>query len=417
MKRKDSKGRVLKTGEYERSDGRYVFRFVDIKGKPKFIYSWRLVETDIQPKGKPRCESLREMEKVVLKDIGDGIVAHSKITLNTRWDEYIANKPELKQSTSTNYKYMYNKYIRNDIGNMPIKSVTYSICKKFLNKLISSGFKPNSVEIIYSILHPVFTIAIKDGLLRTNPMEGILADLKRSNDWEKNKRHALTKEQQIAFVDFVKDHPVFSHWYPIIICMLGTGCRIAEMLGLRWQDVFWQDNIISINHNLIYRLQDDGSVQFRITTTKTKTGKRDIPMFENVKQALKKEYSRQEKEGFCTQEVDGYSGFIWTNRLGNVLSPACFNRALARITNDYNSQETMLAKKEKRKPNLLPHFSAHHLRHTFCVRLCEEVTDLKLIQEIMGHSDISTTMNIYNESNIERKKKRFAELEKVSQVF
>lgn len=417
MKRKDSKGRILKTGEYERSDGRYVFRFVDIKGKPKFIYSWRLVETDIQPKDKPRSESLREMEKVVLKDISDGIVAHSKITLNTRWDEYIANKPELKQSTSTNYKYMYNKYIRDDIGDMPIKSVTYSICKKLLNKLISNGFKPNSVEIINTILHPVFTIAIKDGLLRTNPMEGIIADLKRSNGWEKNKRHALTKEQQIAFIDFVKDHPVFSRWHPIIICMLGTGCRIAEMLGLRWQDVFWQDNIISINHNLIYHLQDDGSVQFRVTTTKTKNGKRDIPMFENVKQALKKEYSRQEKEGFCTQEVDGYSGFIWTNRFGNLLSPACFNRALVRITNDYNSQETTLAKKEKRKPNLLPHFSAHHLRHTFCVRLCEEVTDLKLIQEIMGHSDISTTMNIYNESNIERKKKKFADLEKVSQVF
>ena len=140
-------------------------------------------------------------------------------------------------------------------------------------------------------------------------------------------------------------------------------------------------------------------------------------MFESVREALKQEYKKQTKEGFCTKEIEGYSGFIWMNRFGDTLSPPCFNRALERIRRDYNLMETEKAKKERRKPNLVEHFSAHHLRHTFCVRLCEEETDLKLIQEIMGHADISTTMDIYNESNIQRKKERFAALEKVSQVF
>ena len=77
----------------------------------------------------------------------------------------------------------------------------------------------------------------------------------------------------------------------------------------------------------------------------------------------------------------------------------------------------MVRLKEKRKPLLLPHFSAHHLRHTFCTRICEEETDLKLIQEIMGHADITTTMDVYNESSLARKKERFAHLEQVANVF
>ncbi len=68
----------------------------------------------------------------------------------------------------------------------------------------------------------------------------------------------------------------------------------------------------------------------------------------------------------------------------------------------YNSQETETAQKEHRNPELLPHFSVHTLRHTFCTRFCEHETNLKVIQEIMGHSDISTTMNICNEATKEK---------------
>ena len=70
-----------------------------------------------------------------------------------------------------------------------------------------------------------------------------------------------------------------------------------------------------------------------------------------------------------------------------------------------------LTKKEQREPELLPHFSVHNLRHTFCTRFCENETNLKIIQEIMGHADISTTMNIYNEATKEKKIESFANLE------
>ena len=417
-KRKDTKGRILRDGEIQKADGRYEYRYYDVNNCRRSIYSWRLTETDVAPEGKRDCQSLREMERQLIRDVQDGLLTQQKVTLNSRWDDYINNKPELKQSTRTNYRYMYDKYVRNEIGNMAMASIKFTTMKKFFNHLLHDiGFKPNSVEIVHTILHPVFTIAMRDGLIRINPTDGIMADLKRSNDWEKPKRHALTEEQQRAFMAFVETSKQYNHWNPLFACLLGTGCRVGEMLGLRWEDVLWKENVISINHNLIYRLQDSGKVEFHITTPKTRNGIRVIPMFQNVRRELQNEYMRQEKTGFCKDEVDGYTGFIWQNRFGTVLGPHLVNRAIARIVEDHNAMEMETAKSENRKPLIIPQFSVHQLRHTFCTRLCENETDLKLIQEIMGHADISTTMDVYNESNTERKKASFARLESLTDIF
>lgn len=417
-KRKDSKGRILRDGEIQKADGRYEFRYYDVNNCRRSIYSWRLTETDATPEGKRSCQSLREMERNLVRDVQDGLLTQQRLTLNHRWDDYIENKPELKQSTRTNYRYMYDKYVRNQIGSMNMASIKFTTMKKFFNHLIHEvGFKPNSVEIVHTILHPVFTIAVRDGLIRINPTDGIMADLRRSNDWEKPRRHGLTEPQQKAFMAFVEASKQYNHWYPLFACLLGTGCRIGEMLGLRWEDIIWEDNVISINHNLIYRLQDSGKVEFHITTPKTRNGIRVIPMFQSVRNAFQTEHERQKKAGFCQAVVDGYSGFIWQNRFGAVLSPHCVNRAIARIVSDYNEQEAESAKSEDREPLPIPRFSVHQLRHTFCTRLCENERDLKLIQEIMGHADISTTMDVYNESNTERKKASFARLESLTTIF
>ena len=105
------------------------------------------------------------------------------------------------------------------------------------------------------------------------------------------------------------------------------------------------------------------------------------------------------------------SGFIFCNRFGNVPNPQSVNRAIKRIIADYNAGEEVEAKKQHREAVLLPDFSAHHLRHTFCTRLCEKETNLKVIQEIMGHADISTTMDVYAEATQEKKKESMASLQ------
>ena len=109
--------------------------------------------------------------------------------------------------------------------------------------------------------------------------------------------------------------------------------------------------------------------------------------------------------------VEGYSGFIFLNRFGKVIKPHNINNALSRIIRDYNIEETQNAENEGREALLLPHFSVHNLRHTFCTRMCENESNLKVIQEIMGHADIGTTMNIYNEATRDKKKESFRAIE------
>lgn len=419
-KRRDNKGRILRQGELQRNDGKYEYRYEDLNGERRSVYSWKLVETDKIPNGKRKCVALRDMEKAIQRDLDDGIntFAANRMTLNRLFDEYIESKYELKPSTRTNYKYMYNKYVREDIGTRNISSIKFSHIKKFYIHLMRDiGFKPNSLENIHTVLHPVFTIAVRDGLIRTNPTDGVMADIKKSHDWEKPKRHALTVPQQEAFVGFIKSNYKYRHWLPAFTFMLGTGCRVGEVAGLRWQDCDFQKNIITIDHNLTYRPSEDGSgCTFRISTPKTKAGERIIPMFAAVRDALISERIRQMESGVNQSVVDGYSGFVFSNRFNEILNPHSINRAIERIVRDYNLAESEQAEKESRKPELLPHFSAHNLRHTFCTRLCETETNLKVIQEIMGHADITTTMDIYNEATQELKLQTFEKLEGVINI-
>ena len=419
-KRRDNKGRILRQGELQRNDGKYEYRYEDLNGERRSVYSWKLVETDKIPNGKRKCVALRDMEKAIQRDLDDGIntFAANRMTLNRLFDEYIESKYELKASTRTNYKYMYNKYVREDIGTRNISSIKFSHIKKFYIHLMRDvGFKPNSLENIHTVLHPVITIAVRDGLIRTNPTDGVMADIKKSHDWEKPKRHALTVPQQEAFVGFIKSNYKYRHWLPVFTFMLGTGCRVGEVAGLRWQDCDFQKNIITIDHNLTYRPSEDGSgCTFRISTPKTKAGERIIPMFAAVRDALISERIRQMESGVNQSVVDGYSGFVFSNRFNEILNPHSINRAIERIVRDYNLAESEQAEKESRKPELLPHFSAHNLRHTFCTRLCETETNLKVIQEIMGHADITTTMDIYNEATQELKLQTFEKLEGVINI-
>lgn len=399
-KRKDNKGRNLRIGEYQRTDGIYQFKYTDSTGKKRVIYSKNLAE-------------LRVKEEAVKQDLKDGIKTRAEVnlTVNDMFQKYIATKTELKASTLTNYKYMYKNYVQESFGLKKLADVKYSDVKSFYNSLIKEkNFKPNSMEIINTILHPVFTLAVRDGYIRTNPTDGVMREIKQSHNWEKPKRHALTIEQQSAFVEFVANSEIYNHWLPLFTAFLGTGCRVGELIGLRWQDCDFENNVISINHNLIYRQTESGKCEMSITTPKTSAGIRTIPMLPEVRKAFMTERKKQMAQGGNSTVVDGYSGFIFLNRESYVHNPMTINRAIVRIYKAYNLEETELAKKEKREPVLIPHFSVHNLRHTFCTRFCENETNIKVIQEIMGHSDIGTTMNIYAEATESKKQESFKNL-------
>ena len=387
MSRKDNKGRVLFKGETQRKDGRYAYSYTDQLGKRHSIYDKDLVK-------------LRLKEKEIHRRMDDGLdpAKADRITVNQMFDRYISLKYDIKPSTRENYIYMYEKYIRETFGKKKLSKVRYSDVKAFYYSLINErGFKPASMEIAHTLLHPTFNMAVRDGYLNRNPTDGVMGEIKKSHQWEHKKRHALTIEQQSAVSTFLDTHEDYRGWRPIITVLLGTGMRIGECLGLRWEDIDFKTNEIDVNHNLIYRKNLDGKCENHVNSPKTESGKRRIPILEGVKDALLEELELQRCIGFCKDEIDGYSGFIFSTCENHVYTPESVNRAIKRIYTAYNEEETFIAKKEHRDPILLPHFSAHVLRHTFCTRLCENETNLKVIMDIMGHSDIQTTMNIYAE--------------------
>ena len=391
VKRKDNKGRILRDGEIQKADGRYEYRYYDANGVRRSLYSWKLTESDVIPSGKRDCASLRELEKAATKDVLDGI-ATTKATLNDRFESYISDKKELRGSTRASYRYLYKKYIRDSIGNKKLSELNFSVLKRFFNGLLyDAGLKPGTILAIYAVIHPVFDVAVRDNYIRKNPLDGVVDELKRSTLWVKSKKHGLTDEQQQAFMEYVRDSDIFSHWYPLFACMFGTGCRIGELLGLRWSDVDFDKNVIRINHSLNYRLQENGKVEFDEALPKSRAGVREIPLFLSVRKVLLEERVKR--------PVDG---FIFVNRYGKPLTSYDVNRAIDRILERYRESGGTVE---------IPKFTSHQLRHTFCARLCQNETDLKLIQEIMGHSDIAVTMNVYNESNVERKKASFSRIE------
>lgn len=412
-KRRDNKGRILKENEFQQADGRYFYCYYDFSGKRCREYSWKLVSTDSVPKGKRDDISLREKIAKILEDKVTGVDSSKSksTTLNDMFDVYLQNR-QLKDSTRVNYIYLYNHFVRDVLGKKKLSSIKYSDIISYYNSLINEkGFKPNSMANIHTILHPIFSIGIKDGIINRNPTDGALNEIKKSHSWEKPKRHALTIEQQNAFIEYTKNSPSYSYLLPLFTIFLGTGCRVAELIGLRWQDCDFRNRTISINHNLIYRQTDNGKCIFQITTPKTESGKRIIPMLNEVYSALIELRKYQMKNGFCTVEVDGYSGFALINKDKGLFLPHTINRFIRRIYTEYNTEERKKAKAEHREPIIIPHFSCHHLRHTFATRFCENETNIKVIQEIMGHSDISTTMNIYAEATEQKKKEVFSNLE------
>jgi integrase len=205
---------------------------------------------------------------------------------------------------------------------------------------------------------------------------------------------------------------MYRHWLPLFTFFLGTGCRIGEVIGLRWEDVHMEteNEYIDINHNLVY-IKVDNKCEYHISTPKTVAGHRTIPLLPVVKQALKDEKQYQEEVGLeCKAKIDGYTDFIFLNRNGQPHNQQTVNRTIKRIVVAYNMSEMEKAEKEKREPILLPRFTCHNLRHTFATRYCENEGNLKVIQAVMGHKDIATTMNVYAEATKDKMKESFENL-------
>jgi len=253
---------------------------------------------------------------------------------------------------------------------------------------------------------------VRDNVIRSNPSDGVIAEIKKKLKGRPEPRHALTYEEEMEFLAYL-DEPQNVRWRPFFTVMFGTGLRIGELIGLRWKDVNFKENYITIDHSITYcqRLDKGNKSEFEVSLPKTAAGIRTVPLLDKVKEALLEEKAYQKETGVtCLMEINGMSGFIFFNRFGMIHKPGAINRVIKRLTDDHNAREEVRAVHGNREAVLIPHFSCHVTRHTFCSRLCENETNVKVIQSVMGHKDIQTTLDIYAEISEAKRQEVFKEL-------
>ncbi len=401
-KRKDSHRIVLKKGEYQRTNGTYAYRWTDGKGKRHEVYARDL-------------DDLRAKEKEIDADTNEGIKVEARyVIINEMYDLWVQLKRGIKDNTFENYKYMYNTFVRTSFGKKRIQTLKKSDVKIFYNYLADQRcLQASTIDSIHNVLHQVLDMAVDDKYIRSNPSDKALKELKQSHAFKTEKRRALTIAEQELFLNYLRNNETYSHWYPIFAVMLGTGMRVGEITGLRWCDIDLDNGVIDINHTLVYYCHrhevELNGCYFNINTPKTKASNRKIPMIESVKEAFLMEKANQEKSGIkCSVVIDGYSDFIFVNRNGKTQHQGTLNKAIRRIIRDCNDEVLL---NDENATVLLPHFSCHSLRHTFSTRMCEAGINVKVIQDTLGHQDISTTMNIYTDATKEMKKQEFESLD------
>lgn len=391
-KRTDSKGRILKTGESQRSDGRYAYKYAGTDGKPHFIYSWRLNDTDPLPKGKRQCKSLRELEKEVLRDSLDGIdSAGKKLTLLQLYEKQIALKSNVRKSTVHSRNNLIERLKEDKLGQMQIDKIKPSDAKEWAIRMKEKGYAYQTINNNKRSLKAAFYTAIDDDLVRRNPFNFNLSDVLEDDTVHKT---ALTEKQENAFLNFVKGDEAYRRFYRAIIVLLNTGLRISELCGLTVKDIDFENGFINIDHQLKY--DKDG---YHITPPKTENSVRQIPILESVRKALQEEI--QERENKQLVLIDGYSDFIFLNLKGLPMYGTFYSTVFSKIVKKYN-------RFHKNFP--LPAISPHMLRHTFCTNMAKRKMTPNTLQYIMGHKNITMTLGYYAHGSAETAKEEMSAL-------
>ena len=377
-KRRDNRNRILREGEYQRKDGRYRFRYIDEDGKEKNVYSWRLDKNDPMPKGKKREPSLREKEKQIEADLFDRIVTNGgNYTVLELVEKYVSLKTGVRHNTVAGYKTVINMLKKESFGNLRIDKVRLSDAKAWLIKLQQiDGRGYSSIHSIRGVLRPAFQMAVDDDILRKNPFEFQLATVVVN---DAGTREAITRKQERTFLDFIRNDTHYSKYYDGMYILFKTGMRISEFTGLTVKDLDMENRTINIDH----QLQKTGTLVY-IDTTKTYAGTRVIPMQDDVYECFQR-ILKNRRPPKVEPMIDGYSGFLCFDKDGKPMVAMHWEKYFQHAVDKYNSIYRVQ----------LPKITPHVCRHTYCSNMAKSGMNPKVLQYLMGHSDISVTLNTY----------------------
>ena len=395
-KRRDSKGRILRTGEQQRQDGKFMYAYRGRDNKMHYVYSWKLEPTDKLPAGKRECRSLRELEKEIEKSLNEELAYHGgDVTVLELVERYIATKTGVRHNTIAGYKTVVNILKKEEFGSRRIDLVKPSDAKLWLIKLQSEDKRSySSIHSIRGVVRPAFRMAVEDDLIRKNPFDWELATVLINDSVS---REAVTPRQERLFLDFIKGDKHYSQYYEGMYILFKTGMRISEFCGLTLSDVDMKGRKIHIDK----QLQRTREGNYIITDTKTTYGERYLPMTDGVYQCFQKLIKKRKKQKVDPM-IDGKAGFLVLDKNGMPYLALHWEKRFEYALGKYNRTY-----KEE-----LPKITPHVCRHTYCSNMAKSGVNAKTLQYLMGHADIATTLNVYTHLGYDDVEKEVREMEK-----
>lgn len=345
--------------------------------------------------GKTRQE-VAEKLNAALSDLSTGSYVDPnrlavKEWLHTWLFDYKYNS--LKPKTLESYNFIIETYLKPNIGNYNLQELKPENIQLLINKLVKSSLSPRTVKYCHTILRASLEHAVKLNLIMKNSADHIV--LPRQT---KKQAKVLTIEQQNALLSSMKGHK----YETAFLLLITTGMRIGELLALRWKNVDLEGLSISITENMqrvkVFDEDSESKTKLVFGTPKTEKGKRTIPIFEEVAEMIKIHHSKQDELKRIAGELYKDEDLVFCTELGEPVDP-----------NNFTRRFTVLLKKAG-----LPAINIHALRHTFATRGIENGISLKIMQEILGHSSVTVTGDIYSHvlPNVKRES-----LNKLKDVF
>lgn len=381
-KRRDSKNRVLKTGESQRKDGRYMYKYTDVDGKVKYEYSWKLVPTDKMPAGKKDEPCLRDKIKEVEKRLEAGLNSRgAQMTVLELVDLSIELR-NLKRNTKQAYLCARNRIANSQLAHKKIEAVKVSDGRAFVKWLTDKGLKSSSIQGTCAVLRKAFDIAMEDNMLSRNPMPRSVTEALQKNA---KKRNALSEAQVESFLGILKGSKTGRKSYDAAVILFETGIRISELAGLQIDDVDMENRRVNIRGQLASNRE--------IVPTKSTAGVRTIPMSDMAYMSFARILA--ERKNKAAQEE--YQNFLMINRNGEPAIPETWRVKF----------RTCSAKWMKEKPEIATEVSPHVCRHTFCTRLIMKGVNPKIVQYLMGHETSGVTMDVYTHVEFEQAEEAF----------
>ena len=272
---------------------------------------------------------------------------------------------------------------------MDIKAETL---QGLINEMYQSKLSVRTIELVRIILHSAFKQALKNKLVYENVVENTVLPKKQ----RKEIRVMTTEEQELLSKELISSYIGRGHLFGLY-----TGLRRGELLSLKWSDFDEEGQVIHVNKSL-NRVksydEEGGKTKLVVTSPKTEKSVRVVPLIEKAYDLLVMHKRIQEEYRKKLGDVYADNNLIFSSNLGTYIDPGNFNRKL-----------TEIAKKAE-----IPHLTPHVLRHSFATRGLEANVSLKAMQEILGHSSITVTGDIYTHVMLEQKRK---EINKLNDVF